>query len=195
MLLWFTLSLIVVAGVLFAVREFRIRRSSGQEPVFMPGQYALNKSLFTEFEASFYQTLVRLDLPDVVILAKVRLADIFKVRWLRRAQLQQDIFRAIAQQYVDFLVVRVDDCRPVLAIELYDGSERDPDQGKHDLFVHDVFADCGLPLLNLPTDGIYTAAVVRRLIYDAAPLNFPLSGIAERLERALQPSDRRLKVG
>ena len=192
--LWLIISVIAAAGAGFAVRKAQIRRSRRQEPAFVPGQYALGKSLFTECEASFYQTLVGLELPGMMILAKVRLADIFKVRWLKRAQCHQEVFRAIAQQYVDFLVVRVGDGRPVLAIDLYDGSRRYPDQGKHDLFVTDIFEDCGLPLLNLAADENYTAAVLRRLVYDAAPLNFPLSGLAERLERALQPSDKIARV-
>jgi hypothetical protein len=51
-----------------------------------------------------------------------------------------------------------------------------------------LFAECGLPLLSLPAKQAYTPALVRRLIYDIAPLNFPLSGIAEKLATALQPS-------
>jgi hypothetical protein len=96
----------------------------------------------------------------------------------------------IAETHVDFLLIRVDDCRPVLGIVLEDFIDQRPELVARDGFIRAVFSDCGLPLLSLPVRHVYNAATVRRLIYDVTPLNFPLSGIAEALATALLPADR-----
>ena len=182
-----------VAGL--TTREARRRRRPVNRPhVFQAGQYVMAQSLLTEAERSFYGVLVGLELPGVRVFAKVRLADVFMVRQPKQSSGWWATFGAISQKHVDFLLVREGDCRAVMGIELDDGSHKRPDRLERDRFVRSVFSDCGLPLLRVPAKRAYAPALVRRWVYDAAPLNFPLSGFVETLTTALQPGERRPRV-
>ena len=186
-MLWLTIFLLAAALVGLAVREIRAHRARNRAPAHIPGQYVLAPSLFTKLERLFYEVLVGLELPEIRVLAKVRLADLFRVRPQSTILGWWDNPGAIDQFCVDFLLVRSDDCRPVLGITLEDSSDQNPDKVAREGFVRAVFSDCGLPLLNLPAKHVYTAAAVRRLIYDVTPLNFPLSGLVETMTNDLHP--------
>jgi hypothetical protein len=197
MVVWLILlfaAMALVGGTHYAVRARRARRARRDRPAFQPGQYALSHSVFTPAERSFYGVLVGLELPGVRILAKVRLADVFRVRRQSAGLGWRPAFAAISQKHVDFLLVREEDCCPVLGIELDDGSHRRPDRVERDRFVRALFSDCGLPLMRVPAQRLYTPAAVRRWVYEASPINFPMSGFVQTLTDAVQPGYERMRV-
>jgi len=197
MVVWLVLLFLALAlvGVThYAIRARRARQARRERATFQPGQYALSHSILTAAERSFYGVLVSLELPGVRILAKVRLADVFRVRRQTAGLGWRPAFNAISQKHVDFLIVREDDCCPVLGIELDDGSHRRPDRVERDRFVRALFSDCGLPLLRVPAKRVYTPAAVRRWVYEASPINFPMSGFVQTLTEAVQPGNERMRV-
>jgi hypothetical protein len=199
MFVWLTsllaVSAFVGAGVGFLAREIRRRRQKRSAAhAFRPGQYCVAQSLLTEAERSFYGVLAGLELPGMKVFVKVRLADVFLVRQPKEATGWWATFGAISQKHVDFLLVRESDARAVMGIELDDGSHKRADRLERDRFVRSVFSDSGLPLLRVPAKRVYSPALVRRWVYDAAPLNFPLSGFVETLTTAMQPNERKLRV-
>jgi len=184
----------VAMGLVFREIRRRGRRPAAPPHAFKSGHYIVAQSLLTEAERSFYNVLFDLELPGIRIFAKVRLADVFVVRQPKQTSGWWATFNAISQKHVDFLLVRESDCRAVMGIELDDGSHKRPDRLERDRFVRSVFADSGLPLLRAPAKRAYTPAIIRRWVYDAAPLNFPLSDFVDTLTTAVQPNERRTRI-
>ncbi len=116
--------------------------------------YRLKDNFLSPAELSFYHVLVSVLQGKLVVLAKVRLVDIFYV-----TQKQQNFsyFNRISQRHVDFLLCRPKTMVPVLAIELDDASHKRPDRQKRDAFVDAVFAAVGLPLWHVPARRAYDA--------------------------------------
>lgn len=102
------------------------------------------RSLLTPTEARFHACLEHVTEQRCRIQIKPRLADIFQHE-------RQDMaaFNRISSRHVDFLICRNDDWTPMLAIELDDDSHERADRKKRDMFVNNLFASTGIPLLRI----------------------------------------------
>ena len=101
------------------------------------------KPLLTPTELQFFRVLQRISGDRCHLVCKPRLADF--------VQHHGQGFHSISQKHVDFLVCRLEDWTPMLAIELDDTSHNGAKQRERDAFVnHDVYAQIGLPLLRVP---------------------------------------------
>jgi hypothetical protein len=186
--MWLLIFLLAIATTGFALRIVSLRQVPQAVTAALPGQYVLTPEILNAAERSFYLLLTELELPGVRILAKVPLVHLFQVRREPASHRPGDAFNLIAQKHIDFLLVRECDFCPVLGISLFDASNKSPEGSGRDPLLRAIFSDCGLPLVSLSARHAYKPAAIRRMIYDAAPMNFPLSGIAQTLVRALQPS-------
>jgi len=126
--------------------------------------YILNPSLFTPAERSFLGCLDSVLSPDVRVFAKVRLADLFDVEKTPDRSAWQSAFNKINSKHVDFILCRVSDLCPLLAIELDDKTHGREDRQKRDIFLNEIFAASNLPLIRFPVQKIYrTEDIAKRL--------------------------------
>jgi very-short-patch-repair endonuclease len=131
------------------------------------GVYYLRKSIFSPAERSFLGILNAIGYEGVSIESKVRLADIFGIKkGLGRGDRQRALNR-ITSKHVDFLFVQKSDGRPILGIELDDGSHNEEDRIERDEFVDSVFASAGLSILHFTAKAAYDPMEVRRSIDQA----------------------------
>ena len=149
---------LVVAGLM--VRKLRSNAGIG-------GVYYLRKSLFTPAERSFFGVLEALAMPEVTVVSKVRLADIFGVAKGLGRGARQGALNRISIKHVDFLLLQKSDGKPILGIELDDASHDEDGRVARDLFVNEVFASADLPILHIPVKTAYNPSRLRQEI-DAA---------------------------
>jgi hypothetical protein len=120
--------------------------------------YALDDSLLSAAENSFFQTL-KIAAPDgCCVMAKVRIADILRVTTKEK---RQSHFNRISAKHVDFLVCSEADMRPLAAIELNDKSHERESRKKRDDFVRRALSQAGLPLIEVPAARAYTVEELR----------------------------------
>ena len=96
--------------------------------------YKVRRALLSPAELSFYHVLYKLVKNRVVILSKIRLADVFYVENMRS---NYSYFGRISQKHVDFVLCDPKTMKPICAIELDDKSHNS--RQKRDQFVDDVF--------------------------------------------------------
>jgi len=138
-----------------------LRSKREPEPVPEVLPYRLRDDFLSPTELSFYKVLSTILGDRFVVLAKVRLADIF---FVVRAKENFTHFNRISQRHVDFLVCEPARMRPLLGIELDDASHQTPARQRRDEFVERVFRTARLPLLRFPAQRAYnTQEIAARL--------------------------------
>jgi len=120
-------------------------------------------SHLTTTEQKFYEALdIAVD-GRLLILSKIRVADLFNVSSKSRSA-RQKVFWSVACKHVDFALVEADILRPVAAIELDDASHRRADREERDRLLDNLFEKAGLPLLRFPTAMTYDPRVIQARI-------------------------------
>jgi len=123
--------------------------------------YGLRDEFLTPAELSFYRVLRNLVRKRAVVLAKVRLADLF---YVARPNENRGAFNRIAQKHVDFLLCEPKTMQPLCAIELDDSSHNRRRRRERDAFVDEAFAVANLPLVHIQARHEYkTADLVAQL--------------------------------
>jgi len=122
-------------------------------------------SILSPSEQHFYKVLSSVLNGRVIIMSKVRIADLVKVRPSIKKKHFWSYFSKISQKHIDFVLIDPNDLRTLCSIELDDKSHNKLNRIKRDRFVNQVMVQTGIPL--------YRFAVKRR--YDRA-------GILQTLE-------------
>lgn len=138
-------------GCLTSLLSF-FRRSKTTAQEILP--YRLRDDFLSPAEFSFYKVLASLVGSRLIILTKVRLADIF---FVARPNENVLYFNRISQRHVDFLLCTPSTMKPVVGIELDDASHNQPSRQQRDEFVDKVFLTAGLPLLHMPVQREYNS--------------------------------------
>ena len=120
--------------------------------------YAVNDSLMTAAENSFFQTLKLAVAGGNCVMAKVRLADILRVTTREK---RQSHFNRISAKHVDFLVCDEATMCPLVAIELHDKSHHRESRQRRDDFVRQAISQAGLPLIEIPAARTYSVEELR----------------------------------
>ncbi|MCL2605241.1 MAG: DUF2726 domain-containing protein [Defluviitaleaceae bacterium] len=155
------LILAVFAIAWFFTRKKRkgfIRRN----PTIYP--YALNKSLLTNREKDFFQTLRPIaEQYGFYVVIKPRVADFVHVtlKQYHKGSGFQTHFNKIKAKHVDFLLCDPSSLRPVAAFELDDSTHNKSSRKQRDSFVDHVYDVVGLKVFHVYT---YTMESVNRLI-------------------------------
>jgi len=128
--------------------------------------YRASTSLLTPAEVSFYHVL-RQALPDGLVLCpQVRLADVLFVTEMQR---NFAYFSRISQKHIDLVVCDAQTLKPLVAIELDDGSHQSRKRRDRDEFVNKACAAAGLPLLRFAVQHAYQPAELRERILAHLP--------------------------
>lgn len=122
--------------------------SGGGQPVEQETGYPFEPGKFlSPAERSFFGVLqVAVD-GEFVIFAKVRMADLIKIR--KGTEKRQSHFNRISAKHVDFVLCTTDTVEPVLVIELDDASHKKESAKAADDFKDKAFAAAGLPVLRI----------------------------------------------
>ena len=109
-----------------------------------------SKTFFTQSESVFYKQLLgALHGQPFVIFPKVRLYDLFDIV---RNENSLKARNKISQKHVDYVIVALPACQPVLAIELDGSSHNSQRQRARDTDKDAAFKSAGLPLIRVRTD-------------------------------------------
>jgi hypothetical protein len=130
--------------------------------------YRLRDDFLSPAELSYYKVLSSVLGPKGTICVKVRLADVL---FVPRSDNYVSYFNRISQRHVDFLLCDSYDMRPVLAIELDDGSHHRADRESKDQFFDEAFQAAGLPLLRVTARRQYSQNEVISQLKPLLPRN------------------------
>jgi hypothetical protein len=122
-----------------------------------PLPYRLRDDFLSPAEVSFYHVLRQVAGERATVCAKVRLADVF---FVARPNENAAARNRIAAKHVDFLLCDPATMRPLAGVELDDESHQRTDRVERDVFVEQVFAAAGLPLVRFPAQRGYALAEV-----------------------------------
>jgi hypothetical protein len=123
-------------------------------------------TLLTAAEQKFYEALDTAIDGRLLILSKVRIADLFHVTSASpSARLR--VFRSIACKHVDFVLAGPEDLRPVAAIELDDSSHQRTDRRLRDKLLDDLFQKAEFPLIRFRTAAAYSPRMIEERVDEA----------------------------
>ncbi|MBL7163709.1 MAG: DUF2726 domain-containing protein [Anaerolineales bacterium] len=128
--------------------------------------YQLKETFLSYAELVFYKQLSLAVPPNVAILIKTRLADIFKIdrSIVPYSSESRLYFNKISQKHVDFLLCHADTMNPLVGIELDDSSHQKPDRVSRDELVDNIFEAANLPLVRIQVQSTYDKGEIARLL-------------------------------
>jgi Protein of unknown function (DUF2726) len=124
------------------------------------------ESLVTPAEQRFYEALDEAVDGRLMILSKVRVADLLNVTSESRPA-RHRVFCSIACKHVDFLLVEPQNLRPLAAIELDDSTHRRVNRRKRDELLDDLFKRAELPLLRFKACSVYNPRSIQAKVEEA----------------------------
>lgn len=135
--------------------------------------YHLRDNVLSPAERSFYRVLCQAVGDRALVWARVALGDLFYVK-----NSDYDLYRSytnrIDREHVDFLLCQPGTLRPLVGVELDDGSHHRPGRREREAFVAQVFAVANLPLVRMPSRRAYDVDELRGVLLGAAAI--PIRG-------------------
>jgi hypothetical protein len=122
-------------------------------------------TLLTAAEQKFYEALDAAIDGRLLILSKVRIADLFQVTSASRSA-RHRVFSSIACKHVDFVLAEAGNLRPLAAIELDDSSHQRADRRLRDELLDDLFQKAAFPLLRFRTAAAYNPRMIEERVED-----------------------------
>ncbi len=117
--------------------------------------YRLRQDFLSSAEAAFYRVLREMVNDHFYICPKVALQDLF---FVTRPNENVHYFNKIYRKNVDFLLLRRDTLKPALGIELE--YKKQAEHRPAELFIEQVFAQAGLPLVRVVVQKTYDVAAL-----------------------------------
>lgn len=148
----------VASFTVLAVLVMLIARRSRQEP------YNRITSIFTPAEQRFYKTLKAAVEGKAIIFAKVRIADLVRVKRAFGKRTFWRHFSRISQKHIDFVLVDPDTYETRCLIELDDSSHYRPQTMQRDRFVNETMAQCGIQLHRVKVQRRYDRQAIRDMM-------------------------------
>ena len=123
--------------------------------------YVKLKSIFTPSERSFFGVLNLAITDDLVIFAKVRIADVITPKKTTVKGEWQRAFNKISSKHFDYVICSLDELSFVCVIELDDKSHNTIKQKARDALVNSACKSANLPLVRFPAKLNYNVKDVR----------------------------------
>ena len=120
-------------------------------------------TLLTATEQKFYEALDTAIDGRLLILSKVRIADLFHVTSASPSA-RYRVFRSIACKHVDFVLADAENLRPLAAIELDDSSHQRADRRLRDELLDDLFQKAAFPLIRFRTAAAYSPRMIEERV-------------------------------
>jgi hypothetical protein len=149
--------------------------------------YESQRALLSPAELSFFHVLESAVGADYRLFAKVRLADIVRVKGGLGGGARQTAFNRIQSKHIDFLACDPRTTAIIFAVELDDSSHLLAGRILRDDFVDRVFAEIGVPIFRFAPRRVYSVQEIRKLIGEK--LNKPEQGAIGVVEKPLPKRD------
>jgi len=149
--------LVIVVLVLAIVAAIARRLSSAATQSF---PFAKRKYFFSAAERSFYEVLRRL-VPEHVVFAKVGLDELVYVT--KKGSEWRSHQNRIDRKHLDFVICDTN-LAPVVAIELDDSSHNEQRRRERDVFVDQVLAAAGIPIIRVAARSGYRLDELRQVL-------------------------------
>jgi hypothetical protein len=130
------------------------------KPEILP--YRLRQEFLSPAEMAFYRVLTEMVKDHLYICPKVALLDLF---FVTRPNENVNYANKLQRKNVDFLLLRKDNLRPTLGIEL--DYPKQADHGPADNFLDSLFAAAGLPLVHVVVQQTYDIHALASRFRDA----------------------------
>lgn len=140
----FTLQQLLIGGIAFIVLLLFVIVLPARHTSAKP--YERLPSILTPPEQHFYKVLSSVVREQTIIMAKVRVADLLKVRRSINKKHFWSYFSKISQKHIDYVLIDPQTFTTLCAIELDDKSHLNLDRMKRDRFVNQIMAQTGIPL-------------------------------------------------
>ena len=127
------------------------------------------QTLLTAAEQKFYEALDAAIDGRLVILSKVRVADLLIVT-SASGPARYRVFRSIACKHVDFVLAEAENLQPIAAIELDDSSHQRADRRLRDQLLDDLFEKAAFPLLRFRTAATYSPRLIEERVEEVVEL-------------------------
>jgi hypothetical protein len=142
-LVYILLSIVLVGVFILRAWALKFETSSAKNSNF---SYKRKQFFFTRSENDFFGLLQRtLEGRNVIVFPKVRVADVLETNSGGLAG-----FNKISQKHVDYLLVRLPNFQPIMAIELDGKSHGSEKQQARDAVKDQAFKSANLPLVRIP---------------------------------------------
>ncbi|MEM9346207.1 MAG: DUF2726 domain-containing protein [Planctomycetota bacterium] len=129
--------------------------------------YVLARSLLTDAELNFKNTLENAVPRDTAIMCKVRMEDVVEVERGVEFRVRQQHRGHVKSRHFDFVICDRSSLRPLLAIELDDASHRSDQARMSDAKKDAICRVAGLPMLRVRVRGSYDRHELKRAIENA----------------------------
>lgn len=149
---FYLLLLVILVVVIFAIsKSLDLRKEA------FP--YKVKKSILSSAELNFYNQLkYHTNEFDVIILAKVRLADIVSVKKIKD---RIKYWNKIQAKHIDFIICTIDST-PIVGIELDDRSHKLKSAYQNDTFKNKLFEEIGISLFRIPCSSNYDFLAIKK---------------------------------
>jgi D-ribose pyranose/furanose isomerase RbsD len=117
-------------------------------------------SILTPAEQHFYKVLDSVLQDSVLIMVKVRIADVIKVKRTRTMKVFWHHFSKISQKHIDFVLIDAVSFKTICLIELDDKSHTRPDRIMRDRFINQIMANSRIPLVRFKVRRRYDRTVL-----------------------------------
>lgn len=128
-------------------------------------KYNTRYGLLTKAERSFYGVLESVVPDDLVIMSKVRIADVLVACKTLHTNDKRRLFAKISSKHFDFVLCNKADLSFVAAIELDDSSHQRKDRIERDKFVDMACASAGFPLYHCKAKYAYQPEELRSIVF------------------------------
>ena len=127
------------------------------------------ETLLTAAEQKFYEALDAAIDGRLLILSKVRIADLLTVS-STSSSARHRVFCSIACKHVDFVLAEAENLRPIAAVELDDSSHQRADRRRRDPLLDDLFEKAEFPLLRFRAAASYNPRVIEERVEEVVEL-------------------------
>lgn len=154
----FTSQQLLIGGIAFVVLLFFVIVLPARHTSAKP--YERFPSILTPAEQHFYKVLSSVIEGQAIIMAKVRVADILKVKRSINKKHFWSYFSKISQKHIDLVLIDPQTFTTLCAIELDDKSHLNLDRMKRDRFINQVMVQTGIPLYRFSVRRRYDRAEI-----------------------------------
>ena len=154
--------LIVCVVAVTALKIFLRDNKGGAEDY----PYEKEQTLFTPAERSFLGVLEQAVDGKLLIMGKVRLADIVKVRTLNNKSARQKAFNKIQSKHVDFVACDTATLGVKFVVELDDKSHTQSERQDRDEFIDKALAAAKIPVFHFAAKRTYTIQELQNVLFD-----------------------------
>lgn len=151
------LFLVVVVFVIIAVVAGSMKpATTAAKPL-----YRLRGPLFSPAERSFLGVLTQAVPDELIVMGKVRVADVITTAKGLDSSERQSAFNKISAKHFDYVVCDRSTLEVISVVELNDKSHKRTKRAKRDAFLRDACASAGLQLLEFEAKSNYSVSEVR----------------------------------